>query len=73
MNQIIFEAEISNSDPKGYQTATVMAMPATWAEFNDALQKARIVDARNCYNELTMIKYPGIQREMIRDNVDIYE
>ena len=73
MNQIIFEAEISNSDPKGYQTATVMAMPATWAEFNDALQKARIVDARNCYNELTMIKYPGIQREMIGDNVDLYE
>lgn len=43
MGKPIFEVEISNGSPKGYETATVMEMPATWVEFNDALQKARIV------------------------------
>ena len=36
--------EISNSGPKSYETATVMKMPASFAEFSDALQKARIKD-----------------------------
>lgn len=48
MGKPIFEVEISNGSPKGYETATVMEMPATWAEFNDALQKARIKDGRSC-------------------------
>ena len=73
MAKKIFEVEISNSGPRGYETATVLKMPATWAEFNDALQKARIEDGHNCHNELTRIEYPGIQRKMIGDNVDLYE
>ena len=48
-------------------------MPATWAEFHDALEKARINDARDCHNELTRIEYPGIQCGMIGDNVNLYE
>ena len=73
MAKRIFEVEISNKAPKGYETATVLEMPATWAEFHDALEKARIDDARDCYNELTRIEYPGIQRGMIGDNVNLYE
>ena len=73
MAERIFEVEISNKTPKGYETATVLKLPATWAEFHDALEKARINDARDCHNELTRIEYPGIQRGMIGDNVNLYE
>ena len=73
MDKKIFEVEISNKTPKSYETATVLKMPATWAEFHDALQKARIDDARDCHNELTRIEYPGIQRGMIGENVNLYE
>lgn len=73
MTERIFEVEISNKTPKGYETATTLEMPATWAEFHDALEKARIKDARDCCNELTRIEYPGIQRGMIGDNVNLYE
>ena len=38
MGKPIFKVEISNGSPNGYETATVMEMPATWAEFNDALE-----------------------------------
>lgn len=73
MAKKIFEVEISNGSSKGYETATTLEMPATWAEFHDALEKARINDARDCHNELTRIEYPGIQRGMIGDNVNLYE
>lgn len=57
MDKTIFEVEISNSGPKSYETATVMKMPASFAEFSDALQKARIKDGSFCKNELTCIHY----------------
>ena len=47
MGKKIFEVEISNRTPNGYEAATVLEMPATWAEFHDALEKARIKDARD--------------------------
>ena len=40
MGKKVFEVEISNTGPKGYETATVLSLPATRAEFQDALQKA---------------------------------
>ena len=40
MTERIFEVEISNKTSKGYETATALEMPATWAEFHDALEKA---------------------------------
>lgn len=73
MDKPIFEVEISNCSPKGYETATVMKMPATWSEFNDALQKARITDGRFCKNELTCIRYGGLRRGIIGDNVNLYD
>ena len=73
MDKIIFEVEIGNKTPKSYETAAVLKMPATWAEFHDALEKARIDDARDCHNELTRIVHPCIQRGMIGDNVNLYE
>ena len=73
MGKPIFEVEISNGSPKGYETATVMELPASWAEFNDALQKARIKDGRSCKNELTGIRCKGLQRGMIGENVNLYD
>lgn len=66
MGKPIFKVEISNGSPNGYETATVMEMPATWAEFNDALQKARIKDGRSCKNELTCIRCEALRRGMIK-------
>ena len=60
LDKTIFEVEISNSGPKSYETATVMKMPASFAEFSDALQKARIKDGSFCKNELTCIHYNGL-------------
>lgn len=47
-----FEVEISNGGPKSYDTSVTLELPATWAEFNDALQRARIEDPRRCKNEI---------------------
>lgn len=73
MDKKIFEVEISNISPKGYETSTVLTMPCTQAEYRDALQKARIEDGRRCQNELTQINYPGITPAMIGQNVDLLE
>lgn len=73
MAKKIFEAEIRNDSPRGYETATTLKLPATWAGFNDALQKARIEDGRHCRNELTKIRYEGIVKSMIGEDVDLYD
>lgn len=73
MNKLIFEVEIGNGCPKWRETATVMKMPATWSEFHDALQKARIKDVRSCRNVLTFIHYKGLRRSMIGDSVNLYD
>lgn len=73
MDKTIFEVEISNSGPKSYETATVMKMPASFAEFSDALQKARIKDGSFCKNELTCIHYNGLTHAMIGWNANLYD
>lgn len=73
MDKTIFEVEISNSGPKSYETATVMKMPASFAEFSDALQKARIKDGKSCKNELTCICCSGLTHAMVGQNVNLYE
>ena len=73
MDERIFEVEIGNTGPKSFETATVLAMPCTQAEYRDALQKARMEDGRRCHNELTQIGYPGITSAMIGQNVDLLE
>lgn len=73
MDEKIFEVEISNTGPKGYETAWVLRLPCTQAEYRDALQKARIEDGRRCHNELTQINAPGITSAMIGQDVDLLE
>ena len=73
MDEKIFEVEISNTGPKGYETAWVLRLPCTQAEYRDALQKARIEDGRRCHNELTQVNYPGITSTMIGQDVDLLE
>ena len=73
MDEKIFEVEISNTGPKGYETAWVLRLPCTQAEYRDAVQKARIEEGRLCHNELTQINYPGITSAMIGQDVDLLE
>lgn len=73
MGKKVFEVEISNTGPKGYETATILGLPATRAEFQDALQKARIKDSRCCRNELVSIHFAGISSGQIGRDVDLLE
>lgn len=73
MGKKVFEVEISNTGPKGYETATVLSLPATRAEFQDALQKARIEDSRRCRNELVSVHFAGISSGQIGRDVDLLE
>ena len=73
MAKKMFEVEIRNNEPKGYETAVSLRMPATWSEFHDALQKARIKDGRSCGNELLYVGYDGLQRGMIGRNINLYD
>lgn len=73
MGKKVFEVEISNTGPKGYETATILGLPATRAEFQDALQKARIEDSRRCRNELVSVHFAGISSGQIGRDVDLLE
>lgn len=68
-----FEVEISNGGPRGYETAITLKLPATWAEFHDALQKARIPDGRNCGIELTRSWWAGLSSDLIGGAKNLYE
>ena len=70
-DKMMFQVEIANSGPKGCETSVTMELPATWAEFNDALQRARIEDARRCENEVLWSK--GLPRTYISRNVNLLE
>ena len=67
------EGEISNGGPRGYETAITLKLPATWAEFHDALQKARIPDGRNCGIELTRSWWAGLSSDLIGGAKNLYE
>lgn len=69
----VFEVEIANNGPKGNETAITLEMPATWSEFHDALEKARIEDGHSCSNELIQIKREGFPQSAIGRNVNLYE
>ena len=73
MAKKMFEVEIRNNEPKGYETAVSLRMPATWSQFHDALQTARIKDGRSCGNELLYVGYDGLQRGMIGRNINLYD
>jgi len=46
----IFSVEISRPGKFGLNTSAVLEMPATWAEFQDAKEKARITDDKVIYS-----------------------
>lgn len=69
----VFMVEISNDDPKGYETAATLNLPATWAEFHDALQKARITDGRNCCIKLIRSWREGISVDLVKNAKNLYE
>ena len=68
------EVEISNGDSKSCVMDVALELPATWSEFFDALQKARIADPRHCNNEiLTMRHVQKCLRRPIGRNVNLLE
>ncbi|MDL2293794.1 hypothetical protein LJC60_04100 [Ruminococcaceae bacterium OttesenSCG-928-D13] len=57
-----FEIEISRPGTFGALTSATLELPATWAEYNDAMQKARITDDRVIYEvEICDIKRRSLQ------------
>lgn len=73
LDKPIFEVEIRNGTPKGYETSTVLKMPATWSEFQDALQKARIEEGCPSMNEPLQVRYGALNQYMVGRNVDLYD
>lgn len=69
----VFQVEISNNTPESYATSVMLHLPASWAEFHDALQKARIEDARHCKIELLQSKRRDLPASCIGSNVNLYE
>lgn len=69
----VFQVEISNNDPESYTTSTTLHLPASWAEFHDALQKARIEDGRTCRNVLSRVYRKDLPVKCIGPNVNLYE
>lgn len=68
-----FSVEISNTGSESYATATTLEMPATWAEFHDALHQARISDGRICHNELLQVRRKEFPSALIGRDVNLYE
>lgn len=69
----VLEVEISNAGPKSYETAAILELPATWAEFNDALHMARIADGHHCGNEITCTWSKELPPSVIGEDVDLFE
>lgn len=71
-----FEVEISRPGESGAFRYAAMSMPATWAEFNDALEKARLTSNNILYGrysfELLNAKRKCLSPH-IPDNINIYE
>lgn len=72
-NGKVFQVKISNSSPEGYATAVTLHLPATWAQFHDALEKARIEDARACWSELCRVYRKDLPAKCIGPNPNLYE
>jgi len=68
-----FEVEISNGGSRGYETAIVLELPASWAEFHDAQEKARIRDGRSCEIYLLDIRRKKISQADIGEPHNLYE
>lgn len=69
----MLQVEISNDSPKSYETSATLDLPATWAEFNDALQRARVKDPRHCSNEVLYSQFQELPKHCIAPNVDLLE
>ena len=69
----MFEVEIGNGGPKSYETSVTLELPATWAEFNDALQMARIEDPRHCKNQVLHSRRKELPPSLIGRNGNLLE
>lgn len=72
MNKM-FEVEISRNGTFGTATAVTVALPATWSELHDALDKARITDNRVIYSVEVLNSEPMNLSQLIPQNANLYE
>ncbi|MDR2087788.1 MAG: hypothetical protein LBP73_00345, partial [Clostridiales Family XIII bacterium] len=64
----VFTAEIARPGIFGANTSATLELPATWAEFQDALQKARIADDTVIYSsESVYCKHDWLRPHIRRD------
>ena len=70
----VFSVEISRPGKFGLNTSAVLEMPATWAEFQDAKEKARITDDRVIYSyELLHCEHDWLRPHIPEGNGSLLE
>lgn len=70
---MIFEIELSNIHDTNLSNAVKIDLPATWAELNDALQKARVPDDRALYKVNVWDSNPECLLQIMPNNINLYE
>jgi len=68
-----FRISIKRPGEKGAATASTLALPATWGELTDALERARIYDERQIYSVTILKAKRDFLEKHIPDYVNLYE
>lgn len=68
-----FRVEVSNGKQDGYATAVMLDLPASWAEFHDAMERARVEDARDCRIEICDIRSTELCAALDQHPHNLYE
>lgn len=68
-----FHVEVSNGKQDGYATAVMLDLPASWSEFHDAMERARVGDARDCRIEICKIQSIELRAALDKHPRNLYE
>ena len=68
-----FHVEVSNGKQDGYATAVMLDLPASWSEFHDAMERARVEDARDCRIEICKIQSIELRAALDKHPRNLYE
>ena len=69
----MLQVEISKGAPDGHAPSVILEMPATWAEFWNAIQRARIKGPRHCKNKVLLSRHKLLSKKVIGRNVNLLE
>lgn len=68
-----FRVEVSNGKQNEYATAVMLDLPVSWAEFHDAMERARVEDARDCRIEIWKTRSLELRTALDRYPHNLYE